>query len=156
MSTVIKLKRSETPSQIPSAGSLESGELAMNVTDGKFFTKTSGGTVKEVGGAGSVTLQDVTDNGAITTNDITLNGGDIIFEGALENAFETTLTVAEPTSDRTITLPNQSGTVASGSTLTISGELASTSNIGVASFTSDNFTVTSGDVAITTIDGGSF
>jgi len=47
-------------------------------------------------------------------------------------------------------------TVASGSTLTISGELASTSNIGVASFTSDNFTVTSGDVAITTIDGGSF
>src|SRR5210317_239184 len=47
-------------------------------------------------------------------------------------------------------------TVASGSTLTISGELASTSNIGVASFTSDNFTVTSGDVAIATIDGGSF
>jgi len=112
VSTVIKLKRSETPSQIPSSGSLEAGELAMNVTDGKFFTKTSGGTVKEVGGAGSVTLQDVTDNGAITTNDLTLNGSDIVFEGALENAFETTLTVAEPTGDRTITLPNQSGTVA--------------------------------------------
>jgi len=47
-------------------------------------------------------------------------------------------------------------TVASGQTLTIAGELASTSNIGVASFTSSNFTVTSGDVAITTIDGGSF
>jgi hypothetical protein len=45
MSTVIKIKRSETPSQIPSAGSLEAGELAMNVTDGKFFTKTSGGSV---------------------------------------------------------------------------------------------------------------
>ena len=112
MSTVIKLKRSETPSQIPGSGSLEVGELAMNVTDGKFYTKNSGGTVLEVGGAGSVTLQDVTDNGAITTNDITLNGGDIVFEGALENAFETTLTVAEPTADRTITLPNQSGTVA--------------------------------------------
>jgi len=112
VSTVIKLKRSETPSQIPGSGSLEVGELAMNVTDGKFYTKNSGGTVVEVGGAGSVTLQDVTDNGAITTNDITLNGGDIVFEGALENAFETTLTVAEPTGDRTITLPNQSGTVA--------------------------------------------
>jgi hypothetical protein len=112
VSTVIKLKRSETPSQIPGSGSLEVGELAMNVTDGKFYTKTSGGTVKEVGGAGSVSLQDVTDNGAITTNDITLNGGDLVFEGALENAFETTLTVAEPTGDRTITLPNQSGTVA--------------------------------------------
>ena len=112
MSTVIKLKRSETPSQIPSAGSLAVGELAMNVTDGKFYTKNSGGSVVEVGGAGSVTLQDVTTNGAVTTNDITLNGSDLVFEGALENAFETTLTVAEPTSDRTITLPNQSGTVA--------------------------------------------
>jgi hypothetical protein len=35
-----------------------------------------------------------------------------VFEGNIENAFETTLTVAEPTVDRVITLPNQSGTVA--------------------------------------------
>jgi hypothetical protein len=47
-------------------------------------------------------------------------------------------------------------TVASSNTLTISGELASTSNIGVAKFTSDNFDVTSGDVSIITVDGGSF
>ena len=47
-------------------------------------------------------------------------------------------------------------TVASGSTLTIAGELASTTNIGVAKFTSDNFTVTSGEVEVSTIDGGSF
>ena len=112
MSTVIKIKRSETPSQIPGAGALEAGELAMNVTDGKFYTKTSGGVVKEVGGAGAVTLQAVTGSGAVTTNDITLNGADLIFEGAVENAYETTLTVSEPTADRTITLPNQSGTVA--------------------------------------------
>ena len=112
MSTVIKIKRSETPSQIPGAGALEAGELAMNVTDGKFYTKTSGGVVKEIGGAGAVTLQAVTSSGAVTTNDITLNGADLIFEGAVENAYETTLTVSEPTADRTITLPNQSGTVA--------------------------------------------
>tara|TARA_Y100000592_G_scaffold77385_1_gene121373 strand:+ start:204 stop:584 length:381 start_codon:yes stop_codon:yes gene_type:complete len=112
VSTVIKIKRSETPSQIPSSGALEAGELAMNVTDGKFYTKTSGGVVKEVGGAGAVTLQAVTTSGAVSTNDITLNGADLIFEGAVENAYETTLTVAEPTADRTITLPNQSGTVA--------------------------------------------
>ncbi len=112
MATVIKLKRSETPSAVPSSGNLEAGELAMNVTDGKFYTKTSGGVVKEVGGGGSVTLQDATDNSAITTNDIVLNGADLIFEGAIENAFETTLTVAEPTADRTITLPNATGTVA--------------------------------------------
>src|SRR6056300_295473 len=91
MATVIKLKRSETALAIPSAGSLAAGELALNITDGKFYTKTSGG---------------------VTTNDITLNGSNLVFEGFLENAFETTLTVAEPTADRTITLPNQSGTVA--------------------------------------------
>ena len=112
MSTVIKIKRSETPSQIPSSGALEAGELAMNVTDGKFYTKTSGGVVKEVGGAGAVTLQAVTTSGAVSTNDITLNGADLIFEGAVENAYETVLTVSEPTADRTITLPNATGTVA--------------------------------------------
>ncbi len=47
-------------------------------------------------------------------------------------------------------------TTANGNTLTITGELASNSNIGVAKFSSDNFGVTSGDVEITLIDGGSF
>jgi len=112
MAVQILPKRSETALAVPSTSSLVAGELAMNVTDGKFYTKTSGGVVKEIGGAGAVTLQDVTTTGAVTNNDITLDGADIIFEGALANAFETTLTVAEPTADRTITLPNQSGTVA--------------------------------------------
>mgnify|MGYP000697586279 CR=1 FL=1 len=73
MATVIKIKRSETPNQIPGAAALEAGELAMNLTDGKLFSKTSGGVVKEVGGAGAVTLQAVTQAGAVTNNDITLN-----------------------------------------------------------------------------------
>ena len=84
----------------------------MNVTDGKLYTKTSGGVVKEVGGAGAVTLQAVTNAGAVTSNDITLNGANLVFEGYLENAYETTLTVAEPTGDRTITLPDSDGVVA--------------------------------------------
>ena len=113
MATVIKPKRSETASAIPTAGSLEVGELALNVTDGKFYTKTSANAVKEVGGAGSVTLQNVMTNGATTITDILLDqGANLIFEGNLANAYETTLTVAEPTADRTITLPNATGTVA--------------------------------------------
>ena len=113
MTTVIKPKRSETSSAVPSAGSLAVGELAMNVTDGKFYTKTSGGTVKEMGGAGSVTLDNVMTNGASTTTDLLLDqGANLIFEGNLSNAYETILTVAEPTADRTITLPNATGTVA--------------------------------------------
>ena len=113
MTTVIKPKRSETTSQIPSSGVLAVGELAMNVADGKFFTKTSGGVVKEMGGAGSVTLQNVTTNSAVTTNDITLDqGANLIFEGNLANAYETTLTAVEPTTDNTVSLPNQSGVLA--------------------------------------------
>ena len=112
MTTVFKPKRSEVAASIPTSGQLEAGEIALNITDGKFYTKTTAGVVKEVGGAGAVTLQGVTNIGAATTNDIVLNGADLVFEGNIENAFETTLTVAEPTTDRTITLPNQSGTVA--------------------------------------------
>ena len=47
-------------------------------------------------------------------------------------------------------------TIASGNQLQIVGELASTSNIGVASFSADNFTITAGDVEVTTVDGGTF
>ena len=121
MATVIKPKRSETALSVPAANSLAVGELAMNVTDGKFYTKTSGNVVKEMGGAGSVTLNDVVTNGAIAGSDITLDGANIIFEGYQANAYETTLTVAEPTEDRTVTLPNVTGTVITSGNLTSNG-----------------------------------
>ena len=113
MSTVIKPKRSETALAVPTAGSLATGELAMNVTDVKLYTKKTDNSVVEVGGAGSVTLQDVMTNGATTTTDLLLDSGArLVFEGNLANSYETFLTVEEPTVDRTITLPNQSGVVA--------------------------------------------
>ena len=40
-----------------------------------------------------------------------IDGSGIIFEGATADAYETTLTVVDPTADRTITLPNATGTV---------------------------------------------
>ena len=93
----------------------------MNVTDGKFYTKTSGNVVKELGGAGSVSLQDVVTNGNSSNTDILLDGANLVFEGYLANAYETTLTAAEPTADRTITLPNVTGTVITTGNLTVDG-----------------------------------
>ena len=47
-------------------------------------------------------------------------------------------------------------TIVDNNTIRISGELATTSNIGVASFNSSNFYVSSGDVTVSQIDGGNF
>jgi hypothetical protein len=43
---------------------------------------------------------------------LTLSDGSIVLEGATANDFETTLTVTDPTADRTITFPDSTGTVA--------------------------------------------
>ena len=52
-----------------------------------------------------------TDLTTISTDNHIFSGGSIIFEGATEDSYETTLAVTDPTADRTITLPNATGTV---------------------------------------------
>ena len=121
MATRIKPLRTEVATRIPASSALEVGELAMNVHDGKFYTKTIVGNIKEIGGVGGITLQEVTNNQAITDKDITMNGSQFIFEGDVANAFETELTVLEPTGDRTISLPDVTGTAITTGNLTIDG-----------------------------------
>ena len=51
-------------------------------------------------------------------------GASLTFEGATADAYETTLTVVDPTADRTITLPNITGTIiTTGDTGTVSGTM---------------------------------
>jgi hypothetical protein len=52
-----------------------------------------------------------------TVSGLTLSDASIVFEGATADAYETTLTVVDPTADRTITFPNASGTVALASSV---------------------------------------
>ena len=52
-----------------------------------------------------------TDLTTISTDNHIFSGGSIIFEGSTDDGFETTLAVTDPTTDRTITLPNATGTV---------------------------------------------
>ena len=148
MTTVIKPKRSIVPASSPTAGQLEVGEIAINIPDGKFYTKDSSNVVKEIGGAGATTLQAVTNSGAVTTNNITLNGSNLIFEGLIENAFETTLTVVEPTVDRTITLPNITGTViTTGDTGTVTNTIIADTTIRAAKLNLGSDAVTVGSLS---------
>ena len=54
-----------------------------------------------------------------------IDGVGLVFEGATADAYETTLTVVDPTADRTITLPNVTGTVIT------TGNLSDITDIGV-------------------------
>ena len=48
---------------------------------------------------------------SVTATALNLTDSSIVFEGATAAAHETTLTVTDPTADRTITLPNETGTL---------------------------------------------
>ena len=69
---------------------------------------------KDITGLRNVTIAgDLTVNGTTTSvNSNTINvQHSMVFEGATDDAYETTLTVTDPTADRTITFPNLTGTV---------------------------------------------
>ena len=54
----------------------------------------------------------------------------IIFEGASDDAHETTLTVADPSADRTITIPNVTGTiVTTGDTATVTATMMAANSV---------------------------
>ena len=47
----------------------------------------------------------------VTATNLVLTDASIVFEGATADAHETTLTVTDPTADRTVTIPNETGTL---------------------------------------------
>jgi hypothetical protein len=63
---------------------------------------------------------------------LTLNDSSIVFEGSSADDHETTLTVTNPTEDRTITIPNITGTlITTGDTATVSNTMLANSSITV-------------------------
>jgi len=65
----------------------------------------------------------------------------ITFEGATADAYETTLTVVDPTADRTITLPNVDGTViTTGDTGTVTATMLASDSVTTAKITNANVT----------------
>jgi hypothetical protein len=83
--------------------------------------------------SGTISFSQITTTSSNTTTLNVREDGVIVFEGATDDANETTLTVIDPTADRTISLPNETGTVLLRST---------TEN----SFITGQTSITSGDV----------
>ncbi len=83
--------------------------------------------------AGTIAFTTVQTTNTNTTTINILEDGSLKFEGATDDGFETTLTVVDPTADRTLSLPNESGTLFTSET---------TSNALITSQTS----ISSGDI----------
>ena len=105
------------------AGGTTVGNLQGNIQIGKTAAgeiDTSSGNLTIDSAGGTITLDDnvtisgnLTVSGTTTTVDSTTISiqNAFVFEGATDDAHETTLTTIDPTADRTISLPNVSGTL---------------------------------------------
>ena len=109
MANTIIIKKSSTASAVPAAGSLQPGELAVNLADKKLYSKTTGGTVIMVGAGGTMAAQDAS-SVAITGG--TINGTVI---GGTTAAAGTFTTLAGTTS-LTTPLVTNAGTLALSAT----------------------------------------
>ena len=90
MANTIKLKRSSTASDTPSASDLEVGELAINTADAKLFTKHTDNSIKEISGSGGDVVDDTSPElgGDLQSNgnDIDLADNDILRLGSGDDA----------------------------------------------------------------------
>lgn len=130
MSTVRIQVRRGTAAQWTSVDPvLEAGEMGLE-TDTNYIKFGNGTDVwSDLGYANDpgfldltnslVNYVEVADIGAVSgvagldsSKNLIVPGASIIVEGTTDNAFETTLTITDPTADRTITLPDATGTVA--------------------------------------------
>ena len=96
-----------------STSNIPNSQLANNViTIGSTSISLGATSTTLTGITGLVTNELVSGTADGAANSIKITLGNIIFEGATANDFETTLTVTDPTADRTITFPDATGTVA--------------------------------------------
>ena len=104
-------------------------------------------------GTQEVTARYLSNLGGTMVGDLTLDeDADIVFEGATADAHETTLTVIDPTADRTISLPNVTGTViTTGDTGTVTSTIIADGTIATGDIA--NSAVTNAKIAADAVNG---
>jgi hypothetical protein len=120
------------PANSVALGTDTTGNYMSDLTQGTGITITH--TPGEGSNATIAIGQDVSSSAVPTFGGVNLNGI-IVFEGTTADDFETFLTVTDPTADRTITLPDATGTVAL--TANKLSDFAATSSSELAGIISD-------------------
>jgi hypothetical protein len=107
------------------------GQLASNIT----FTPYGGIAATNV----QTALQELEDEkltraGGTMTGELLIgNTGSLVFEGSTADAYETTVAVTDPTADRTVTIPNQSGNfLISGNASIVDADISASAEIAVS------------------------
>jgi len=82
--------------------------------------------------------------GTITAGTLSMSGAtfqigeNLVFEGSTDDGYETTVTVTDPTADRTITIPNITGSVVTtGDTNTVTGTMIAADTVAEANMAND-------------------
>ena len=117
---------------------------SLNINGGVSATSvSSAGAISgtTITGTGAILGTTITGSSTIQGTDLVLTGSaGIQFEGSTADNFETTLVVVDPTADRTITIPNITGTIiTTGDTGTVTSTMIA------------DATIVNGDIADTTI-----
>ena len=125
----------ETGTILTTASSIANSNLANSSLTIGATGIALGATASTISGLTSLTSTNlVAGSGA---NSILLGSGNITFEGSTANDFETSLTVTDPTADRTITFPDATGTVALLTSLSIASGSGLTYNSSTGEFSTN-------------------
>ena len=129
----------ETGTILSTASSIANSNLANSSLTIGSTSISLGGTVTTFAGLSSLTSTTLVGTTLISgsadaANSITLASGNIVFEGSGADANETTLTVTNPTADRTITFPDAAGTVVLLGSLSVAAGSGLTYNSGTGQF----------------------
>jgi hypothetical protein len=131
--TPIQLYYSTTASAVPTAGNLNSGELAINITDGKLYYKSNAGVVTLLAGAtagpagGSNTQVQFNSSGALAgSSNMTFNGTTLTVNDLTDSSLTATRVVYAGASGN---LVDSANLTFSGSALAVTGSFSATTTI---------------------------